>query len=250
MPMPSLLERQQRLAEFLSDPKQYNNAAEAERLARELDIAAGARLGAAGTMAANKRLGKIHAVLPKTMEILGPGARHVFDGFAHHYPPTSISRADNAHQFMEYLEQAEDIEAPEYILDVAKFEITRWRIIVMFDPAIMVGIPIADSLPSTVLVRRAPPVALIVLDHDVRCLFEGDGDGSRQEPDRRLVYIAMSGQGEGLPPRVFELDACLYDAVGRMEGWKTAASWSKEFATIEVPDIEALHSIGLIEFKS
>ena len=46
----------------------------------------------------------------KTMEILGANARNVFDGFARHCPPASISRAANARQFLEYLEQAEEIE--------------------------------------------------------------------------------------------------------------------------------------------
>ena len=252
--MPTLLERQRRLAEFLSNPGQYKDAAAADRLARELAIPDASRLSAAGNMVANKRFGKIQSVMPKTMEILGANARNVFDGFARHCPPASISRAANARQFLEYLEQAEEIQAPDYICDVARFEYSNWSTTVNFDAALGGGTPFADSLPGTALVRLAPQVTLLVLDHDVRCLFAADGDvggeGIGPQPERRPVHLAIAGREEGSPPRIFELDAGLHDAARRMVTWKTAASWCAAIAAIDMPDMEALNSIGLIEVKS
>src|ERR1700730_11790818 len=72
-----------------------------------------------------KRMEKITAVLPRTFALLGSGEGAFVRAFVEEYPPTTISRLENARQFHRFLvsRRKHEVPDPPYICDVAACEI-------------------------------------------------------------------------------------------------------------------------------
>jgi hypothetical protein len=159
-----------------------------------------------------KRIAKIAAVLPRTLDLLGVETESLFPDFADSYPPETLASLANARQFVAYLKARWQREParPAYLPDVADYEIA-WSEVRTEEDATALARP-ASALPGAV--RRAQNVALLRLAHDVRPIFEGDASAI---PEMRETLIAVGRLPDSDRPVTAELQPAVFEFLARVE---------------------------------
>lgn len=205
-----LLERQLRLIEHLTSSAAIFGRAVGSTAGLEGIDSALLRVEARFSYA--KRMEKIAAVLPNTLELLASSDALV-RAFVDSCPPTTLSRLENACQFYRFLLSCWKREAPDppYICDVAAFEIA-WAKVDAHGPSHG-----TTSTVHSVSIRRCPNVMLLRCAYDVRPIFEPGA--AKAVPVKRdtLLVVAMQPGAEGA--QVFEVIPMIFDLLAALDDW-------------------------------
>jgi hypothetical protein len=189
-----------------------------------------------------KRMEKIAAVFPRTLEILGDNARlAMLQTFAEACPPIDISRIVNANQFHDFLAARKPNDfGPPYLPDVAACELACAKVRAAVDEQV-IGKARGRKRRSPGSVRRSPGVALLRCAYDIRPIFE-DGLGAVEERETPLAVAMMPASPD---PRIFEVAPVVFDLLAALDDWTDPLEFGD---AQEVRDLSAdLIEHGLIE---
>jgi len=191
-----------------------------------------------------KRIEKIAAVLPKTLELLASRGDALVRTFLDSCPPTTLSRLENACQFYRFLASRWKCEAPDpaYICDVAAFEIACATV-----DASPQHHP-SDGATSTVRsgsIRRCPNVMLLRCAYDVQPIFEPGAAKAVPVKRNTLLAIATPPGAEGA--QVFEVIPAIFDLLAALDDWidPEGLNADPDFAKL----LADLAARGLIELR-
>jgi hypothetical protein len=164
-----------------------------------------------------KRMEKIKAVLPRTLDHMGSRREAIVRDFAAACPPTGIGRLETARQFHAFLLARWREEAPEppYLPDLAAFEIAHAAVQTMSNEG-------AQSVPTAPpgAVRRHPAVVLLRSVYDIRPILEQESTEAALERRQTCLAFAMPGDStrpvvQALMPELFALLDLLDDFAPR-----------------------------------
>jgi hypothetical protein len=164
-----------------------------------------------------KRMAKIKAVLPRTLDHLGMAREAIIHDFAHACPSTSIGRLENARQFHDFLLarwQSKPADPP-YLPDLAAFEIAYAAVQRMPSEYSQTA---ARAVPRAL--RRHPAVVLLRTDYDIRPILEHDAPKTAPDPGEACLALTMPAHGkepvvQALLPELFALLDMLDDFAPR-----------------------------------
>ena len=157
-----------------------------------------------------KRIAKIMSVLPRSWALLGDRDRLIAD-FVASCPPETLATVANARQFVRFLGQRWQAEAPlpAYLPDIAACEIA-WATLRSEDEELREMSPY-PAKPGAI--RRVPGVILLRCAHDVRPIFEGEAGVIPVARDTPVAIFIPPGSDRPvfaeLQPKVFALLALL-----------------------------------------
>jgi hypothetical protein len=165
-----------------------------------------------------KRMAKIAAVFPKTLGFLDKGPNDTLEAFARACPPGSIGRYDNARQFYRFLEEIwrHEPPVPPYVTDVAAYELALAKV-----RSTVVGAAL-DYTGSRPALRRRPSVELLILNYDIRALFEDSEEPVDPRPGN--IFLAMTLAAGAFDPRVFQVSPPVFELLCSLDGWFPAAA--------------------------
>ena len=98
-----LLDRQIGLIHYLTSGRAIFGAVDGESNAPDLREIDPHLLRIEARFSFEKRMQKIAAVFPKTLELLRSHQEKLFRGFAEAYPPSALGKLENARQFYDFL---------------------------------------------------------------------------------------------------------------------------------------------------
>jgi hypothetical protein len=171
----------------------------------------------------DKRMGKVAAIIPRTLALLGGHRTAIFRRFVEMYPPAHIGRLENARQFCKFLCDGRRVaqELP-YVGDVAACELACAEVrhvagSLRYEAA---GEPEAWSA-----IRRSPTAVLLRCSYDVRCFFEGNlkGDAAAVPPQRETLLIAAWSPG-ARQAQIFEVIAPVFELAAALDDWVDPAA--------------------------
>jgi hypothetical protein len=193
-----------------------------------------------------KRMEKITAVFPKTCRLLGAELAAIVQEFVEAWPPTDITRIENARQFYEALDSRWRRLPPQppYLQDVAACEFAIagarvGRVHVDTSP----GRAASSNEPRRGAIRRAPGITLLRCAYDIRPVVEGDAEEvTVVKRDTPLVITIPPG---AVHPAVFEVLPPVYDVLAALDGWTARSELGEASETDEL--ISELAQYGLVE---
>jgi hypothetical protein len=164
-----------------------------------------------------KRMAKIEAILPRTLDQMGSSRDAIVRDFAITCPPTGIMRLENARQFHDFLlaRWREETPEPPHLPDVAAFEIAYAAVQTGPTERRETG---CDAPPDAV--RRHPGVVLLRTAYDIRPLLQEESSQVVPQPGEVCLALTMP-RGSGRPvtqtlsPELFALLDVLDDFVPR-----------------------------------
>jgi hypothetical protein len=191
-----------------------------------------------------KRMEKIIAVFPKTYRLLGAERAAIVKEFVKAYPPTGITRIENARQFYDCLRSQWQRRPPQppYLDDVAACEFACVRV--------RVGIGTAHGEPTTGgeprhVFRRRSDVVLLRCAYAIRPVIEEDAEEVAVVKRDTPLAIAMPHGAE--QPRIFEVASPVFGVLEALDNWTDRSELG---ATPEVEElISELAQHGLIEAR-
>ncbi len=190
-----------------------------------------------------KRMEKIVAVFSRTFRLLGANRVPIERAFVEAYPPTDITRLENARQFYDFVcarWRGEPIDPP-YLNDVAACEFACASVRGGKPPSE----PGRGKKPGGGIARRHPDVVLLRCSYDIRPIFE---EGSEQvAPTRRDTPLAIAIPPGAEHPGVFELPAPVFDALGALDDWTALSALATGNEVDEL--IAELEQHGLVEVR-
>ncbi|MDA0652046.1 MAG: hypothetical protein O3C49_02065 [Proteobacteria bacterium] len=221
MSTPSLHSIQQRLITLLTTPDAFDPDYPAlVALGNEIgpDVA---RISLYARLIHSKRIGKIEAVLAKTIAHMGEPFHPLTRPFLAAYPPHSASRYDNARQFFDFLVHhwGGRPKTRPYLLDLARYELA------VAEARTQPWVKIAAQSTETdrpAQVRRSPSVSLIRCKYDIRPLLESDDAAGI--PEKRNLFLAIVFPRGGPKERVFEIGADLADFLAGLTDWRPVSA--------------------------
>lgn len=171
-----------------------------------------------------KRMGKIVAIFPRTLEILDEDRDAIFRQFVEMYPPEHIGRIENARQFRDFLcdPRRHAPHEPPYVRDVAACELACAEI---RSDVRLVERDLAGNTPAHRGIRRSAGIILLHCAYDVRCIFEGNsfkGDLAIVPPQRATPLIVARSTDTG-QPQIFEVIPPVFDLVAALDHWTDPA---------------------------
>jgi hypothetical protein len=188
---------------------------------------------------------KIVAVFPQTFRLLGADRVTVVREFVEAWPPTDISRIENARQFYDFLcaRWRRQPSEPPYLRDVAACEFACAKI--------RVGAKVQELRPARGdhapqgAVRRHPGVTLLRCAYDIRPIFEADSGAAT--PVERDTPLAIAMPPDAMHPKVFEVLPLVYDVLAVLDDWTDRSTLG---ATPEVDEVvRDLAEHGLVEVR-
>jgi hypothetical protein len=179
-----------------------------------------------------KRMEKIVAAFPRTVEILGDRKAALFRQFAQACPPIDISRLVNAGQFCEFLRAREQRKClPPYLGEVAACELACLKV----RPAIEErddGARMDNGKRSRRAIRRSPGIALLRCEYDIRPIFERAS--SKVDPERRDTPLAVAARSGLADPQIFEVMPVVFELLTALDDWTDPAAFG------DTPEVDAL----------
>jgi hypothetical protein len=192
-----------------------------------------------------KRMEKIMAVFPKTFRLLGAERVAIVRAFVKAWPPTDITRIENARQFHDFLSSHWRLEPPEppYLEDVAACEFAcarvRAGVTAPKDEAT------SSSQPHRAAIRRHADIILVRCTYNVRPIFEDDVEKATLVKRDTPLAIAIPPAAE--QPKIFEMPPPVFDVLGALDDWTDRSELEA------APGVDALISElarhGLIEAR-
>lgn len=199
-----LFERQRALLAFLTTP----------RAAPDNPVLSGFdedRLRLMRELSVGKRLEKVRACFPVTLDQLDGPSEALWTDFLVECPPYDIGHAENARQFHDFLVRRWERMPPrrDYVRDVARIELGT----TLARRAIGDSAARSRSNPGTTI-RCSGGVQFVQCSHDVRPLFEREAAVTVPvRRDVRLVIVPPAAGDADRMPRIQEFSADLYEAL-------------------------------------
>lgn len=168
--------------------------------------------------ACNKRIEKIIAVFPRTLEIFGADQKLILREFAEVSRPTNIRSFANAREFYEFLLARWQCEPPKpaYLPDVAACELAMVEVRNVVEDHEKPPKQGHSYGPKPGIRRRRSVVALRCA-HDIRSIFEpGLGEAVAPHRDTPLVVTLSAGIHD---VRIFEVAPAVFDLLARLDDW-------------------------------
>ena len=189
----------------------------------------------------DKRMEKIHAIFPRTIELIEDGWPDLVRKFVEAYPPLDIARYAHAQQFHDFIcvQGAKALLALPYLIDVATCELACARVRLLY------GEP--EQKRSTgalgAAIRRHPAAVLLRCAYDVRPIFEAGAEAAAvAERDTRLIVAISLGSDR---PQMCEVNVAVFNLVTLLDDWTDPAKLGAAPATKGL--IEELAQHGIIE---
>jgi hypothetical protein len=203
-------------------------------------------LGIEAHFSFEKRMAKIVAVFPRTLELLGASQEKLFKKFVDACPPFDIGRLENARQFHEFLSArwCQAPAKPRYLPDIAACELALATARVVGADRSPAGDNRATGAPQR-QVRRSPAVVLLRCAHDIRPWFE-DAPGAGY-PVARNVPLAIVAQACADHPNILELASPVFDLLGSLDDWVDRSAFGEGEDTGSL--ITDLATAGLVEIR-
>ena len=166
----------------------------------------------------NKRIEKVIAVFPRTLQILGADRRSILGEFVEASRSTNKSTLANAREFHEFLRRRwqRSRAEPAYLRDVAACELAMAE---ARDVAGDHGSPVEDSNgagPRPGIRRRRNVVALRCA-YDVRAIF--DARSRDVIPPRRAISLVVTAPADFREVRLIEAAPRIVEALSRLADW-------------------------------
>ena len=246
-----MLDAQDKLVRYLTDPEQFRGPVPQDVLQLLPATSDGARLKLVAEFSRAKRLEKIRAVLPRTLGLLDAGLDEVVDKFLTAIPPDGSTRIHNGNQFHDFILANPNFHpagAPHFP-DVVRLELTRWLV----HEETNTTSPPTEAKQARILLpndrlRRADGIKFLRCDYDVRPLFDSELADSGIE--KRETYLIVSPGGASGRPRIFETNSRLFGVIEELARPGEAAPASDLTARRADIDIAALQQFvdaGLLE---
>jgi len=191
-----------------------------------------------------KRLAKIGALLPSTIEILKHAAAPLLREFVETCPPASIGRLANARQLHHFLTARRRRLPPgaQHLADVASCELACAEVADRADNAEYPREEAEPTVPSGAL-RRGPSVVLLRCAYAIRGIFEDRT--TAPVPAKRDTLLAIAIPPGSERPHVFELAPAVFELLSTLDNFVARAALG---ATPEVKRLMGeLAAAGLIE---
>jgi hypothetical protein len=194
----------------------------------------------------NKRMEKIAAMFPKTLEILGHDGVATIVEFARNCPPKGTGRMENARQFYDFLSggRRDKPRQPAHVQDVAALEFAcataRARGTAQGSQAEK-----AQNSPRGWL-RRSFGVVLLRCSYNLRPIFEDHSCNAA--PLRRDTPLAIDFPPGAASPQIFELAPIGFDLLARMDDWTDPVMLGDAHELKEL--LRELAQHGLIDSRS
>jgi hypothetical protein len=240
-----LLDQQASLLEYLTSSAAIFGENEDESLNSVLQGIDRGLLRLEACFSHEKRMEKITAAFPRTLQLLGSNHAAIVREFVEACPPIGISRLENARQFYNFLctrWRREPLEPP-YLGDVAVCEFAIAKVRVGAEGRVL-GPAGGEDAPRGGI-RRHPDVILVRCAYNIRPIFEG---GSAEgAPVRRDTLLAIAIPPYAEHPKVFELLSPAFDVLAALNDWtdRIALGPAAEFDEL----ICDLAEHGLIEVR-
>jgi hypothetical protein len=190
-----------------------------------------------------KRMEKIITVFPKTYRLLGAEQTAIVQAFVKVYPPTDITRIENARQFYDFLSSRWRRQPPEppYLEDVAACEFAC--------ASVRVSIRAPEGEPTSgrqpLGIRRHPDIVLLRCAYNIRPVVEDDAEDFAMVKRDTPLAIGMPPGAE--QPRIFEVAPLVFGVLGALDDWTDRSELG---ATPEADElITELVQHGLVEAR-
>jgi len=188
-----------------------------------------------------KRMAKIKAVLPRTLDHMGSAREAIVRDFAAACPSSGIGRLENARQFHDFLlgRWREQAAEPPYLPDLAAFEIAYAAVQRMPSE----GARAPDAPPGAI--RRHPAVLLLRSAYDIRPILEQES--ARAALQRGEVCLALTMPDDSRQPVVQALMPELFALLDLLDHFAPREVFD------DMPDADAmiddLAASGLVEVR-
>jgi hypothetical protein len=220
-----LLDRQISLLAHLTDPRAFTGVADPDLAGIDP-----AQLRLMGEMSLGKRMEKVAAILPKTVELLGAAMDELTAVFARTFPPQSARAIDNARQFAAF---APGRVAPAFVADIAAVELAIAEVGEAMRRARQ---PARRTKMGRF--RRSPTIRQLRCAHDVRGVLEREA----AEPQARETFLVVAP-----PARVFEVAAPVHSILARMDGGVTPSQIARWLGGDAQALLATLTAAGIVE---
>jgi len=215
-----LLLRQISLLRYLSSAAAMfgdQSKAPVDRALRGIDPAA---LRLQARFACNKRLERIAAVFPRTLEILANDRTLILREFVEAIPPTSKSTLANAREFHAFLMLRWEYEAPRplYLPDVASCELAMTEVRNVVKDHERVTKDVSKRAGNCIKRRRS--VVVLSCAFDVRPIF--DSGSSNIVAPKRKTSIAVTLTAGSREVRLVKVPTNAGDALMLLDDWTHA----------------------------
>jgi hypothetical protein len=185
-----------------------------------------------------KRMTRIANVLKRTCFYLGGQLPQLRRDFAAAHPPGSYRSYDEASRFYQFLLSCWQSlpPTPPFIVDVARLEMASARA-KLFRAAENLAAPAIalKSVQQRPLVRLAPGVEVLLMDYDLRPIFE-QSSGWRTPVRRRHFLMIAPG------PKIVEMAAAVASPLQQMETWTGLERARNELNAADVQVDASLHA--------
>ena len=166
----------------------------------------------------NKRIEKVIAVFPRTLQIIGAGRRSILREFVEASRSTNKSTLANAREFHEFLcrRWQRSRAKPAYLRDVVACELAMAE---ARDVAEDHGGPAEDSNRAGPRpgIRRRRNVVTLRCAYDVRTIF--DARSRDVVPPRRAISLVVTAPADFREVKVVEATSCIVEALSRLADW-------------------------------
>jgi hypothetical protein len=164
-----------------------------------------------------KRMEKIAAIFPRTLEILSSNRSAIIEEFAQACPPTGTGRIDNARQFYDFLSAGlrDKRHNPAHLQDVAACELACAN--ARFRAGEQVFQREKTGEPRQGWIRRSVSVELLRCSYDLRPVFEDCWRGTA--PIQRDTLLAITFLSSATSLQIFELTPVAFDLLAKLDNW-------------------------------
>jgi hypothetical protein len=171
-------------------------------------------------LALGKRIDKIFKILPRTSAYLNTDLKELACAFAARHPPLSADSYFNACQFYAFLRRMWLVRTPDppFLPDLTYCELAMIGVERKARATRIARLAAGPSGLGTFSIRRHPAVHMRQCQYNIQPLL----DGSQREGltiEQRSVCLILSRPLYAMSPKVFQVDAALFDVVRTLGGW-------------------------------
>jgi hypothetical protein len=201
-------------------------------------------------MALGKRIEKIRKLLPKTCAYLRPQIEELAVSFASKHPPLRAESFYNACQFYGFLRRKWKVEAPDppFLPDLIYCELAVVAVERVEQTTGSQLFCLHRLVAKPFEIRRAPAVHLRHCGYDIEPVLAGRHSHAATIP-ARSVYLVLSRPLSATKPKVFEVNAGIFELLGILDGWVRQRCEEIDQAGVAFAFYRKFEELGFIEVR-